>query len=331
MSKPKEFLPGIALVALVAGLAHLLGVEAGLARHGASPLVLAILLGAVAGNLFPQLPGKSRQAGVLLAQRVFLRVGVALFGFNLSLQQAVQVGLPGLLVDVLLVASTLALGWLLGVRWLGLDRHTALLTAAGSAICGAAAVVATVPVLRAESEKTSAAVGTVVLYGTLAMFLYPLLQRWLGMEPRLFGIYVGSTVHEVAQVIAIGQGLGDEAVRSAVVVKMLRVFLLVPFLLGLSILAARGERRGTISVPWFAIAFVALAGINSLQVLPPALVDVLRQVGGLLLAAAMAALGLETTWGKIRRAGVGPLILGLGLFVHLVVVGGILNWLLAGR
>lgn len=330
----RSLLPGLALAGAITLLALLLA-RLGLARYGASSLTLALLAGALLGNIHPALAQGRRRAGLEVAQRPLLRAGVALYGLNLSWQQLLQAGGPGLLVDGLMVASTLGLGLWLGVRLLGLDRETALLTAAGSAICGAAAVVATVPVLRldaaARAEKMAVAVATVVLFGSLSMVLYPLLYAWIGPGHLDFGRYVGATVHEVAQVVAIGDALGAEVARQAVVVKMIRVLLLVPVLLLLGAWLARGGGRAgegavPLAVPWFALAFVALAGVNSAALLSAGVVEALRQLGQVLLTAAMAALGLDTTLARMGRAGLRPLLLGALLFVHLVLVGGLLNW-----
>jgi len=245
----RQLAPGLALVLAIGLGATLLATAAKLERLGFGPLSLAILLGALLGNLFSCLHAPAQQPGLAFAQRRFLRLGVALFGFNLSLQQLLEVGRNGLLADLFMVGSTLGLGYFLGTRWLGLDRESALLTSAGSAICGAAAVVATVPVLRLDTakaaEQTAAAIATVVLFGTLAMLLYPLLAHWVWQDHPGFGIYVGSTVHEVAQVVAIGHSLGDAVAREAMIVKMLRVLLLVPFLLSLSaLLGGKGKNAG---------------------------------------------------------------------------------------
>jgi len=323
----RALLPGLALVIALALTASVLADAGNLARYGASALTLAIVLGAVAGNALrahhftPLLPGLG------VAQKNFLRVGVALYGLNLSAQQVMQVGGGGLAVDLIMVCSTLLLGYWVGTRWLGMDRHTVLLTCAGSAICGAAAVVATVPVLRADSEKTAAAVATVVIFGTLSMVVDPLLYHALPATQGMFGVFVGATVHEVAQVVAIGKGLGGDVAGTAVIVKMIRVMLLVPFLLTLSWLEGRqagGGRR--ITVPWFAVAFLALAGINSLHVVPEPVLALLRHIGIWLLTAAMAALGLSTTVSAMRKAGLGPLVLAAGLFAYLVLMGGAVNW-----
>jgi uncharacterized integral membrane protein (TIGR00698 family) len=323
---------GMALVALIAATAWGLAQWEGLRRYGASSLTLSILLGAALGNAFPGLGRDRFRPGLAFAQRRLLRAGVALYGFNLSVQQIIQVGGTGILVDVVMVVSTLLVGGFVGRRLLGMDRETVLLASAGSAICGAAAVVATVPMLRSEhgavAEKSAVAVATVVLFGTLAMLLYPALHAWLGGVLD-FGIYVGSTVHEVAQVVAIGSSLGGHVADSAVIVKMIRVLLLVPFLLSLGwFLGDRGGQHA-VPVPWFAVMFVALAGVNSLHILPAGVVDALRLAGALLLTAAMASLGIDTNLARMRQAGVRPLLLGAGLFVHLVVVGGLVNWLAA--
>lgn len=346
MKTCRQAMPGVLLVAAISALAYALtGLDAAV-RYGVGSLTLAIVIGALLGNAVPQLGGGAFRHGLSLAQRYFLRAGVALFGFNLSLQQIIEIGAAGVLVDVVMVVSTLAMGWFLGRRVLNMHRDTVLLVAAGSAICGAAAVVATVPVLglkRGEdAEKTALAVASVVLFGTLAMFVYPLIYAWLGAAHFDFGIYVGSTVHEVAQVVAIGTALGEEVGYNAVIAKMIRVMLLVPFLLIVATLVARRIRREAaqtgvaepavlrqpITLPWFALCFIAIAGLNSLAVLPEPLVAALRLTGILLLTTAMAALGIDTNIRRMGQAGLRPLLLGAGLFAHLILTGGLVNWLM---
>lgn len=332
-----RFMPGLGLIALLVVLASLAARLPEFIALGASPLILAIILGAVLGNLRPTLAHGRCHPGLRLAQKTLLRAGVALYGFNLNLQQIAESGRSGLLIDILMLCSTLAIGYFVGTRWLRMERESALLVAAGSAICGAAAIVATVSVLRMEEnesvKKAATAVATVVFFGTAAMFLYPLIFSWLGGSRSLFGIFVGSTVHEVAQVVAIGNAIGGEAAQNAVIVKMIRVLLLVPFLLGLSFWLARktevGEKRN-ISVPWFALVFVLFAAINSLLALPDTLLLILRQAGVISLSFAMAAFGMETTFALIRQAGLKPLLLGAILFAYLVIVGGWVNFGLLG-
>ncbi len=319
----------------ICGLAFGIGQLDAAKHYGIGPLTLAILIGALLGNSLPTLSGDRFRGGLALAQRRFLRTGVALYGFNLSVQQILQVGSTGILIDVLVVTTTLGLGWIIGRRILKLDAETVLLASAGSAICGAAAVVATVPMLRLDektvAEKSAIAVATVVCFGTLAMLIYPLIYGWLGPDRFDFGIYVGSTVHEVAQVVAIGSALGDDVASSAVIAKMIRVMLLVPFLLIVGAIRAKRTtgRHEALPIPWFAVGFVAIAGVNSLGIVPTPIVDTLRTTGMLLLTAAMAALGIDTNVGRLGKAGIRPLLLGGVLFAHLVIVGGLFSWLAA--
>jgi len=248
------------------------------------------------------------------------------------LSQILQVGPAAIVADLFVVSSTILVGWWVGYRWLGMDRDTVLLTSAGSGICGAAAVIASESVLGAAPHKTSAAVGQVVLFGSLAMLVYPLLFGLFEIARAPFGVYVGSTVHEVAQVVAIGKTIGGATAVNAVIVKMIRVMLLAPFLIVLGRFAARerslAKAASVPPLPGFAIAFILIAIVHPYLGVPGSVLDALRKLDIVLLAAAMAALGLETTIAKLRRAGRDALVLGAILFGYLVVVGGIANWVI---
>jgi len=295
--------------------------------------MLAILIGAVLGHFGHRaLTGPMMQPGLVFAQKMLLRVGVALYGLNVSLQQILSVGPAAIAADLFVVTSTIGLGWWVGYRWLRMDRDTVLLASAGSAICGAAAVVASESVLDAAPNKTSAAVCQVVLFGTPAMLVYPFLFGVLGVAKGSFGVYIGSTVHEVAQVVAIGKTVGGAAAENAVIVKMIRVMMLAPFLILLGRFAAR-EGSSTTAVarpalPGFAIAFIVIAMIHPYLGLPERALSALRVLDVVLLAAAMAALGLETTIARLRAAGREALLLGAILFGYLMLGGGLGNWLI---
>ncbi|HMD72519.1 MAG TPA: putative sulfate exporter family transporter [Steroidobacteraceae bacterium] len=328
--------PGLMIVAAISALAFALARVPALAAFGLSALTIAILIGAFLGNLgHRQLASPSAQPGLQFAQKTLLRLGVAFYGLNLSLQQIVQVGPAAVAADLFIVTSTIVVGWWIGFRWLKMDRDTVLLASAGSGICGAAAVIATESVLGAAAHKTSAAVGQVVLFGSLAMLIYPLLFGLLGAERAAFGVYVGSTVHEVAQVVAIGKTIGGATAENAVIVKMIRVMMLAPFLIVLGRFAGRrcvaGAAPGATPptrLPGFAIAFIVIAIAHPYLGLSPGVLTVLRSIDVVLLAAAMAALGLDTTIAKLRIAGRDVLVLGAILFAYLVVGGGIANWLI---
>jgi uncharacterized integral membrane protein (TIGR00698 family) len=298
-----------------------------------SPLIFAILFGLVMGNLLPALSQGKWQPGLEFCKKRLLRIGVAFYGINITLQQVAEVGAGALVVDILMLGSTLFIAWWLGRRWLGLDGPTALLVGSGSAICGAAAILAAEPVLRARPQQTAMAVGTVVLFGTLAMLLYPLLYPWLGLSPQAMGIYTGATIHEVAQVVAAGSAMGDEVARVAIISKLTRVMMLAPVLLLLGYLLSRGSDNAPAArapLPWFAFGFVAVVVANSLLSLPAAWVGAIRHLDTWALTMAMAALGLSTQLGALRAVGIKPLLLAGILFLHLTLGGLIVTHMAAG-
>ncbi|RUQ38322.1 MAG: YeiH family putative sulfate export transporter [Candidatus Competibacteraceae bacterium] len=319
-------LPGLALP-LAIGLAAAALANTHLMQHWQlSSLTLAILLGMAVGNLGQSVIPDPWKPGIQFAQSRLLRLGIVLYGFRLSFQQVADVGLSGLLVDFAIVATTFIGGYWIGTRWLKIDRETTMLTAAGASICGAAAVLATEPVVRGKPHQTAMAVATVVLFGTLGMFLYPVLQNLLHWPDRLMGIYTGATIHEVAQVVAAGNAMSGAVVDVAVITKLTRVLMLAPFLIVLSLFLQRRDarqegKRFTITIPWFAVLFVVMVGVNSLAIVPATVMPTINGFDNLVLAVAMAALGLESHIGKLRGVGPRPLLLALALFVWLVIGG----------
>ncbi len=342
-SSALALLPGVALAAAIASLAMALGRTGWFPAHGISPLTLAIVFGMLAGNTFFKYVADASAAGITFSKQYLLRSGIVLYGLRLTFQDIGRVGLAGVLIDAVVLATTFFLAYAIGTRLFKLDRKTAMLIGAGSSICGAAAVMAAEPVVRGRAEQVAVAVATVVVFGTLSIFLYPALYRFnaehalLTLSPTTYGLYAGSTIHEVAQVVAAGNAISESAANTAVIVKMTRVMMLAPFLILLSAwLSTRrssedsqgagvAAARQRINVPWFALLFVAVAGVNSLAILPAPVVDFGIQIDTALLAMAMAALGVSTHLSAIRTAGIKPLGLAAVLFVWLVAGGGLIN------
>ena len=352
--------PGIALTGALAALAIELGKLSWLQANGISALTLAIVLGMLVGNtVYPRLASASAD-GVIFSKQTLLRAGIILYGLRLTFQDIAGVGISGVAIDIVVLGSTFVLSWWAGTRIFGLDRRTAMLIGAGSSICGAAAVMATEPVVRGRAEQVTVAVSTVVVFGTLDIFLYPakyhLNSRYhlLAMSPTAYGIYAGSTIHEVAQVVAAGRATADAAANTAVITKMVRVMMLAPFLIILSTYLSRSphgnddvdvpppgdtspspagdasqprasQHPGRIVIPWFALGFVAVAGLNSFAVLPHAFVSTAVDVDTGLLAMAMAALGATTHVSAVRTAGIKPLALAALLFLWLIFGGVVIN------
>ncbi len=311
-------LSGCAAITLAAAL--LAGMPA-LAERGLGWLPLAVALGMAVGNLWPGLPARGA-AGLAIARGPLMRTGIALYGLSIGLDELAGVGWTGVSMALAIVASTLLLA--LGVgRRLGLDRHSSLLVGAGSAICGAAAIAAADSVLGARARHVSAAVAAVVVFGTLGMYLLPLLYPLLGLPQSAFGLWIGLTVHELGHVIAAGAAVGPEAAASALVEKMLRVLLLAPAVVVIGLLDGRAGDRETrgIKVPVFVWGFVAAIAVNGAGVLPPALHQLGVGAAQALLAIGLAALGAATRFADVRQAGLRVWALATVLWLHLLVWG----------
>ncbi|AOJ01931.1 MULTISPECIES: YeiH family protein [Burkholderia] len=329
-------LNGILFVGLFALAVTSVAQMPAIAHFGLSPLIVGIVAGALYGNLLRDGMPASWAAGVDFSARKLLRIAVAFFGLRVSLQEIAQVGLPGLTVSALVVVSTLAVGTWAGIKLMKLDRDAALLTAAGSAICGAAAVLAFESTLRSKPHQSAMAVGSVVLFGTLSMFAYPLAYRagWLHLDATGLGLFFGGTIHEVAQVVGAASDVGPEVTRVATIVKMTRVMLLVPVLLVLGAWLARSARRSAaghgaprkLAVPWFALGFLGFVIVNSLQMLPAAAIGTLNALDTFALTMAMTALGIETRMSQIRAAGPRALATGLILYAWLTFGGYAIVW-----
>ncbi|MFK3990224.1 YeiH family protein [Psychrobacter sp. NPDC064578] len=307
---------------------------------GLSSLTLAILLGMVLGNtVYPNL-AERLSVGVAFAKGQILRLAIMFYGFKLTLTQVSSVGLSAVMSDALVLTSTFLLTYWIGTRWLKVDKQTTLLIGSGASICGAAAVIAAEPVVKAEAHKVTIAVATVVVFGTVAMLLYPFLYHLGWLQPWLnaqqYGIYTGSTIHEVAQVVVAGNAVSPEVGDTAVVTKMIRVMMLAPFLLILSFALTKGSsdngkkpsfmnRVQQVKVPWFAFIFIAIVLLHTWVPMTASFEHSMVMLDDVLLTMAMFALGLTTHLGAIKQAGVKPLILGAIMFAWLIVGGGLIN------
>ncbi|KAJ8598923.1 hypothetical protein CTAYLR_009850 [Chrysophaeum taylorii] len=315
-----------------------------LAPISLSPLLYATAFGIAIGNalrLFdPEMKAIAPAAvGMDFAKRRLLRAGIILYGAKVTFAKILGIGLPGLLTVLYAVGSTLGIGFALG-RFLGLSEGLTTLIATGSAICGCSAVAATQPIINAEAHEVAAAVGVVVLCGTCAMFLYPALFEVvpaLANNPRLMGIYTGATVHELAGVVAAGNAMGVEVASTSVITKLVRVFLLEPWIIALFYLgigsgtkhAASQGKRGK-GVPWFAFGFLGVATVNSIWGIAPSIQRLFTVLSACFLASAMAALGIDTDLVKVKSLGWKPIALAFALWANLLGVGFLVARVLVG-
>ena len=328
---------GVLLIALFSCAAFYIGSARIFTDLSLSPMIIGIILGMIYANSLRMHLPDTWVPGIQFCSKKILRLGIILYGFRLTFQDVVAVGTAGIVIDVIVVTVTIIGGYWLG-RLLRMDRDIALLTSIGSGICGAAAVLGAEATLRTKPYKTAVAVATVVIFGTLSMFLYPIAYRAgiLSLAPVQMGIFGGSTLHEVAHAVGAGNAMGGEIANITVIVKMIRVMLLVPVLLVLALWVASRKSAATaeggevagkskIAVPWFALGFLAVIAFNSFDLLPAAVVEVINYIDTFLLTMAMAALGAETSVDKFKKAGAKPFVLAFLIYIWLLVGG----WALA--
>lgn len=338
-------LHGILLIALFSFAAFYIAEIPFVKQLSFSPLIVGIILGMLYANSLRNKLPETWVPGIKFCTKQVLRAGIVLYGFRLTLTQVWAVGLPAVVIDTIIVAGTIFLGIWFG-RILKMDRDTSLMTATGSAICGAAAVLGAEPVVKCENHKTAIAVSTVVIFGTISMFLYPVLYRTgmlSGLDNMGVAIYTGSTLHEVAHVAGAGNAMDPTdalgIAGTATITKMIRVMMLAPVLIIMSFaLAGRNCRKSEgqadggkskITIPWFAFGFIGiiclnsllqyLFGVDSVKEIP--LNGAIEYIDTFMLTMAMTALGTDTSIDKFKKAGAKPFVLALLLYVWLVFGG----------
>lgn len=337
-----NFLHGILLMVLFSFMAFYIAGFDWVKSLSFSPLIVGIILGMIYANtLRPHIPAEWTP-GLKFCTKTVLRTGIVLYGFRLTFGQVMEVGLPAIVMDVIVIASVIGLGILLG-KLLKMDADTALITSTGSAICGAAAVLGAEPVIKCESHKTAIAVSTVVIFGTLSMFLYPIMYRaglLDAMDNTQIAIYTGSTLHEVAHVAGAGNAMdptdGLGIAGTATITKMIRVIMLAPVLVIMAMCLKKPSTNGEktkITIPWFAIYFIGIIILNTLiqacDFLPQDFLKTALYGKGswmevfdtFLLTMAMTALGADTSIDKFKQAGAKPFYLAGGIYIWLVVGG----------
>lgn len=340
-------LHGILLIALFSFAAFYIAEIPFVKSLSLSPLIVGIILGMLYANSLRNKLPETWVPGIKFCTKQLLRTGIVLYGFRLTLTQVAAVGIPAIVIDSIIVCGTLSLGIWLG-KLIGLDRDTALMTSVGSSICGAAAVLGAEPVVKCEGHKTAIAVSTVVIFGTLSMFLYPILYR-SGLLAALgdtgVAIFTGSTLHEVAHVAGAGNAMDPTdtlgIAGTATITKMIRVMMLAPVLLVMGLVLSRtragsngvsGAKR-KITIPYFAFYFILAIAFNTLlqnffgaaSVKEIPLNGTIEYIDTFMLTMAMTALGADTSIDKFKQAGVKPFLLALLLWIWLMVGGYLLT------
>ncbi|WP_293573598.1 putative sulfate exporter family transporter [Phaeobacter sp.] len=316
--------PGITVSVIVAVTAQFL------AEHYATPaMLMALLLGIAVSFLGEE--GRT-VPGVAFSARTLLRLGVALLGVRVSMMLLADLGLPLIALTVAGVAATIAFG-LLVARFFGHKWRFALLTAGSVAICGASAAMAIAAILprdeRSEQRLIFTVMGVTVL-STVAMIAYPILARMLEFDPIQAGVFLGGTIHDVAQVVGAGFSISEETGDTATLVKLIRVSMLAPVVLIASLAIRRfaeppSDGKRPPLLPGFVIAFIVLAALNSAGLIPAALEELLSSLSRWLLLIAIAAVGMKSNLKQVLSVGGAAIALLVTetIFIAAVILVGI--------
>ena len=316
--RARELAPGVSVSLVVAAAATFLS-----EHYGAPVMLFALLLGLSLNFLAGE--GKCK-AGIEFTARTVLRIGVALLGMRITLEQIAALGWKPLALVVILVVVTISVS-VVAAKALGFQRLFGMLTGGATAICGASAALALAAALPNHPKKERATLFTVIgvsALSTLAMIIYPMIANALGLSPQEAGVFLGATIHDVAQVVGAGYSMSPETGDTATVVKLMRVAMLLPVIVAAAMITRMqgveaGAQRPPL-LPWFAVAFLVLACINSTGWVPALVQGGVNEASRWCLVVSIAALGMKTQLKELATVGIKPILLMVGETVFLVVL-----------
>ena len=316
--RTRELMPGFIVSAVVAAAACFLS-----EHYGAPVMLFALLLGMALNFLADDSKCK---AGIEFTARTVLRVGIALLGMRITLSQITALGWQPIALVLTLVAVTISVS-IVVAKMLGFERSFGMLTGGATAICGASAALALSAALPNHPQKEKATLFTVIgvsALSTLAMIVYPMIANWLEFSPQLAGVFLGATIHDVAQVVGAGYSMSTETGDTATVVKLMRVAMLLPVIICAAMFtrmqgAETGGERPPL-LPWFAVGFLILACINSTGWVPTVVQGGINEASRWALIIAISALGMKTRIKELASVGIKPILFMVSETIFLVVL-----------
>ncbi|MEW6066164.1 membrane protein [Desulforamulus profundi] len=296
------------------------------------PLIIAIIVG-VTWRALMGIPAHA-SAGIRFASKKLLQLGIILMGVRLNLNAIFTAGPQIILLDVSVIVLAIGIIYYLG-RIYRVEKKLALLTAVGTGICGAAAIAAIAPTIKSDEDETVVSVATVAILGTFGSIIYILLQPYLGLSLKEYGIFAGATLHEVAHVVAASQPFGSAAADMAILTKLGRVAMIVPvtlvtsFWFNLRIKDKEKSGINEITIPWFIFGFIAMSCLNTVGIIDKKLVSLMLQASAIILTVAMAGMGLSVNLKMFKRMGqkafligiIGSVIISIAGFLAIHIIG----------
>jgi len=321
MSLPKIF-PGIVFASIFSALSvYLSGL---IPKLPVNPFLLAIIFGFIIANL--QKTPEVIQPGITFTMKKLLRLAIILLGFKISLNELMTVGGKGLMViTISFIACYLFNLWL--AKKIGVKKELSTLLASGTSICGASAILATAGIIKAEEKDAAISVAIISIVGTIFMIAYPFLFYFLRLDPVIYSIWTGTSIHEVGQVIAAGFSVSEETGKLASLVKMSRVTFIVPLSFFLLINEFKQIKKDfgeikikELNIPWFVLGFILMIFVNSANFVPEESEKLIVQLDNFLLTAAMFCMGMSISLSGLKSSGMKPFYLCLGTSIFLSLI-----------
>lgn len=316
--KVQTLAPGFSISLVAAAAASFLS-----EHYGAPVMLFALLLGM--GLSFLSVEGRCK-AGIEFTARTVMRIGIALLGMRITLAQITALGWQPIALVITLIIVTISVS-IIVAKLIGFQKLFGMLTGGATAICGASAALALSVALPNHPQKEKATLFTVIgvsALSTIAMIVYPMIAEWLALSPTEAGVFLGATIHDVAQVVGAGYSMSTETGDTATVVKLMRVAMLLPVIICAAMITrmqgveSTGPRPPLL--PWFAVGFLILACVNSTGWVPMVVQGGMNELSRWCLIISISALGMKTQFKELATVGIKPILLMVGESIFLVVL-----------
>lgn len=331
LNKIVELIPGMVIALLIAGIAKY--IEGLLPIHLIGASVIALFIG-MGMNHFHE-PSQMIKPGLKFTSKKILKCAIVLLGASLSIGTVIQVGKLSLLVMCFTLLTCFGGGYLVG-RLLGLNWKLSNLISAGTGICGGSAIAAIAPVIDAEDKDIAYAMSATFLFDMVMIVMFPIMGKWLGLSDMAYGLWAGTAVNDTSSVVAAGYAFSEAAGDFATMVKLTRTLSIIPVVVIFALINATLKKKALCSsnieesinakvniksvFPWFILGFILLAIINSFGIIPLEIANMAKELSKFLMIAALAAIGLNTSFREMRKSGIAPMAHGFIISALVVIV-----------
>ena len=266
------------------------------------------------GLAFALLVGQPFPAFSKKTSKYLLQFSVVGLGFGMNLHESLRAGKEGMLFTILSVVAVLLLGMYLGKRLL-MDRKTAYLISAGTAICGGSAIAAVAPVVKADDNEMSMSLGTIFILNAIALFIFPPIGHWLGLTQEQFGMWAAIAIHDTSSVVGAGAAYGERALEVATMVKLTRALWIIPVTIATMFIFK--QKGAKVSIPWFIFFFILAMVANTFLAIPEAVSGSLVWLAKKGLTVTLFLIGAGLSRKVIKQVGVRPMVQGVLLWIFI--------------